>query len=238
MPRRTLKRPVQQELTLRTWGGKRAGAGRKPKAPRPQVPHQTRPKLSRHHPVHITLRAIDGLHSLRADRAYQCFRWALCALAERADFRVVHYSVQGNHLHLLVEAASADALSSGMRGVTIRLARSLNKLWGRKGRVFGDRYHSRALRTPHEVRRALSYVLNNHRRHEGDRIPCGQLDSRSSGVWFDGWRPGAELELATGSLRRTSPVEMQPPQPLTWLLRVGWRRRGLIPVDEVPRGLG
>jgi hypothetical protein len=148
--------------------------------------------------------------------------------------------VQGNHIHLLVEAAHAAGLASGMRSLTIRLARSLNKLWGRKGKVFSDRFHARTLRTPFEVRRALCYVLNNHRRHEGHRIPCGQFDSRSSGAWFDGWKPSVELELSNADSRRSkSPLESAPtPQPLTWLLRVGWRRRGLIPVDEVPRGAG
>jgi len=141
---------------------------------------------------------------------------------ERPGFRVVHYSVQTNHVHFLVEAGNRDLLSRWLGGLATRMARRLNRLWNRRGRVFADRYHDRILRTPREVRNALRYVLNNARKHgiflRGDRPdPC------SSGRWFDGWRdwlaraPGSPLALAR-----------------TWLLRVGWRRHGRIGLVERP----
>jgi REP element-mobilizing transposase RayT len=145
--------------------------------------------------------------------------------AERFGFRLVHFSIQSNHLHLLAEATDRRSLWRGMQGLLVRIARALNKLWTRRGKVFGDRYHARALRTPREVRFALVYVLHNARRH-GVRV-LG-IDVYSSGPWFDGW-----VEACTPPARAAPGVWAR-----TWLLREGWRRHGRIGFDERPRKPG
>ena len=101
--------------------------------------------------------------------------------------RIIHDSVQGNHLHLIVEAEDQAALSRGMQGLAIRLARRLNALARRHGPVFVDRYHSHPLKTPREVRNALVYVLANFRKHSQKTRAPG-VDPFSSGAWFEGWR--------------------------------------------------
>jgi hypothetical protein len=111
-----------------------------------------------------------------------------------------------------------------VKGLAVRVARTLNRLWKRSGRVFSDRFHARPLRTPREVRSALAYVLHNARRH-GLRL-LG-VDPCSSGPWFDGWRQGLVLE-GDGPCARAA----------TWLLREGWRRHGLIGIEEEPGGRG
>jgi REP element-mobilizing transposase RayT len=78
---------------------------------------------------------------------------------DRFDVRVVEFSVQGNHVHLLVEAPDRHALARAIQGFSIRVAKGLNRMMGRTGRVFDDRYHARVLRTPTEVRHAIRYVL-------------------------------------------------------------------------------
>src|SRR4051812_5153542 len=155
---------VQTELVFRTWGGKRDGAGR-PKTGRAGVSHLRRPRLSRHHPVHVTLRAAPGLPSLRKRALRRVLFAAFGAGSERFGFRLVHFSVQSNHLHLVCEADDEGALCRGMQGLSIRIAKRLNRALGRRGRFFSDRYHARALKTPREVRNALAYVLNNARKH-------------------------------------------------------------------------
>jgi REP element-mobilizing transposase RayT len=144
----------------------------------------------------------------------------------RGSFRLVHFSAQSNHLHLLVEAGDRAALGRGMQGLAIRLARRLNRLWGRRGGVFADRYHARALRTPREVRHALVYVLANARRHG---IGYRGIDPHASGAWFGGWRDAPR--------RAEAPCEAPGPVSAarTWLLAVGWRRHGLIGTRESPR---
>ncbi len=100
--------------------------------------------------------------------------------AQRATFRVVHFSVQRDHVHLLVEASNRITLSSGMRGLAIRIARRLNRALRRRGSVFGDRWHGHALRSPREVRNALAYVLFNGTKHGA--VPFG-LDPCASVYW-------------------------------------------------------
>ena len=79
--------------------------------------------------------------------------------------RMVEFSVQADHIHLVVEADGKEALTRGMQGLTIRLARAINRALERKGKVFADRYHARVLKTPTEVRNAVEYVFKNYAKH-------------------------------------------------------------------------
>jgi len=184
-------------------------------------------------PVHVTLRLLPGLGALRTPRAYRVIAGALHIARARFGVRIVVQSTQRNHMHLIAEARDRRALARAMQGLCIRIARGLNRLWGRKGKVFADRYHARVLATPLEVRRALAYVLLNQRRHAargGHRYPRHWVDPFSSGAQFDGWRgPVPRSVHAAGGLGPPTVV-----RPRTWLLREGWRRRGLIALWEVP----
>jgi len=172
-------------------------------------------------PVHLTLRCMAGLPSLRSFEVFPAVVGALRA-SQGATFRVLHFSVQDNHVHLVVEAVDSSALRAGARSLGVRLARAINRACGRQGRVLDDRYHSRALRTPREVRFALAYVLFNFKKHQV-RVPT-RLDPCSSAVYCDGLRD-----------RRAAPLAGAPVQaPHTWLARVGWRRHGLLSLDEAP----
>ena len=208
-----MKRSRQGSVAFPHWGGARRGAGRKRSGERACVEHRARPTVASRHPVHVTLRFEAGLESLRRRRTQRVVRDALAAGAARFGLRLVQYSVQTNHVHLVCEAPDERALSRGMKGVCVRIARGLNALWGRVGRVIADRYHARVLKTPREVRNALAYVLQNARRHG---IHLAGPDPCSSGRWFDGWKGARAAE--------GSPL----PRARTWLLAVGWRRYGLI----------
>ena len=207
------------------WGGQRKGAGRKPAGARAGVSHHARAKLASRFPVHVTVRLKEGLPGLRSKPVYAALRAAFAAGCNRDGFRLVHYSVQRDQLHMLVESTDGTRLSRGMQGLLIRVAWALNRLWSRSGKVFADRYHARVLRTPREVRSALAYVLNNARRH-GLRLAQG-LDHFASGWWFDGWRES----FRTPGMPAACPVAAA----RTWLLGVGWRRHGLLRVHDVPR---
>ena len=115
--------------------------------------------------MQVTVRVGAGLPSLRHRRLRSTVFRAFEAGAERFGFRLVHFSVQSNHLHLVVEANDRRALTRGMQGLAIRVAKAINRRLARRGRVFADRYHARALRSPREVRHALRYVLLNAQRH-------------------------------------------------------------------------
>ena len=219
---------AQQAFAFRTWGGRRAGAGRKPSGSRAGVPHVARPAHCARHPVHLTLRAVRRLPSLRRQLVFLELRRGF-VFCSKPEFRVIHFSVQADHLHLIVEAHDRAALSRGARGLSIRLARAVNRVLGRHGRVWGDRYHARPLRTPHEVRLGLVYVLANWRKHiRGAR----GLDPCASGVFFDGWQSGAARQISSAP-----PPEGAWPvvRSQTWLGSKGWRRYGLLDLREHPK---
>ena len=186
-----------------------------------------------HCPVHVTLRVRAGVPSLRGGGLVRAWRRSLAEANERGEFRVAHYSLQGDHAHLIVEAHGKEALSRGMKSIGARLARAVNRVAERRGPVLDGRYHHRSLRSPREVRRALAYVLLNARRHLAksrgvSRPASAHLDGASSARWFDGWRPEAASRI------RISDGTPEVADPRTWLLRIGWRRHGLVDPSEVP----
>src|SRR5438309_517411 len=157
----------QAAFRFKTWGGARKGAGRKPTRERAGVVHRRRPVLKKRFPVHVTWRMTNGVWNLRSRRCFTALSRAFWGGANRFGFKLVHYSVQGNHVHLLVEAQNERALSRGMCGLGVRVAKSLNRVMKRRGKVLDDRYHGHILRTPTELRRAREYLLQDARKHYG-----------------------------------------------------------------------
>ena len=217
-------------MTFRTWGGKRRGAGRKRAGRRANVSRRTRPALSSPHPVLVTLRVRQDVWNLRTKRAYKVIRRAFVAGCCRSGFRVTQFSIQRDHIHLIAEARDKTHLSRGLQGLSVRIARALNREIGRRGKVFADRYHARALETPREVRNAVAYVANNIRHHTARYgLPLDTIDRYSSWAYFDGWCERIGRRQA-GARVGDPPVV----QPRTWLLTVGWRRHGLVRIAEIP----
>jgi REP element-mobilizing transposase RayT len=213
---------VQQDLVFARRGGKRKGAGRPARGPRPSERHKQRPHLRASHPVHVTIRTSPRVGSLRRLDKYRALRHALITTFTRDGFRIVHLSIQRTHVHLLVEATGRMTLARGMQAFQISAARLLNRIAHRNGSVFTDRYHAVALTSPRRVRNALGYVLNNWRRHR--ERTATRIDPYSSASSFDGWsRP---VEPADDPL----PVW----RPKTWLLSEGWRRHGRIDPTACP----
>jgi REP element-mobilizing transposase RayT len=225
-----MQNAAQQQLEFpeaRTHGGRRKGAGR-PKR-RDGVAHAQRAKVSRHDPRLVTMKCVSGLPALRTRPAA---RVVACCIADAHGrrFRIVHYSIQVNHIHLIVEAALEKGLGDGMRALGSRVALALNRLWSRRGSLFAERYHDVVLRSLRQVRNALRYVLNNHLKHRAQSRRAGervQPDHFSSARYFEGrresgpdWTAGAPgATVARGG----------------WKLCVGWLERyPLISFAEFP----
>ena len=198
----------QFEMKLRSvprWGGRRENAGRKPNADS-GIPHTSREDFSSTLPAHVTVRLLPDLQSLRNRQVVRALERTFAVASERSFFRLVHYSLLGNHAHFIVEARSWEALGRGMMAIGSRLALA--------------------------VKRGLRYVLLNA---SVSRLAAWAirplLDAASSSRWFDGWK------------RMLSPEAFEAPAMLmkepavararTWLLRVGWRRHGLLDPAEV-----
>ena len=201
--------------------------GRPPKRGKQDPAHVTRPEVVARHPVHVVLRVVRAVGSLRTRHAYRAIRGAIGKCAGRSDYRVVHASLQSNHLHMLVEADSKRALSRGMQGFAISAAKRLNReLRRRRGDVFAFRYHATPIESPTQARNAISYVLNNWRHHRSDLRAAGRIDPYSNAEQFRGWAP---------PLRSTTRAQPLPCVRATcWLLTEGWTRAGPIFTEEVP----
>ncbi len=185
----------QTEIVFRTRGGKRRGAGRPPAGEKAGVSHAVRGAVSSREPVLVTLKMRRHVWNLRTQRAFARLVPAFVAACERFGMRLVHFSVQADHIHLVVEVENERSLSRGVQGLCVRIARALNQMMRRIGSVFADRYHARVLRTPRQTRYAIQYVLLNGRKHghaprSSSRAERGWLDPYSSALAFDGWLGG------------------------------------------------
>ena len=206
-------------------GGARKGAGRPRQGDRARVSHGGREAFSKEHVVHVTCRLERGLPSLRNARTVELLMEYLARVCERSGFRVVEYSIQGNHIHLLCEAASSEALSAALNGILSGMARVLNNYWGRRGRVFADRYHAELITTPTQCRNALLYVLANAKKHGYLPLSAG-ADPCSTAPRFP---------FDSHPSRRCDPKPAA--EPRTWLLRTGWhtRSRARLSLHDHPR---
>jgi REP-associated tyrosine transposase len=263
---RARKTHVQQQLRWANAAGDLRGRKREGKAPgkkklgRPKKanarqPHAKREAFKASEPLQITLRAVRAVGKLRTKAAYAAIREATITVLKLEEFRIVHLSIQGTHLHLLVEAKDKAALAKGMQAFGISAAKQLNAAvskagswWTRakerargvrpkkrrKGRVF-DRYHATIISNPRQARNELNYVLNNWRKHDEDRTDFARgwkIDPFATGWMFDGWKERAD-EPFLWKLRETyEPMPVW--RPKTWLLTEGWRRYGLISTHERP----
>ncbi len=264
MAKRRRKRHQQQEL-FGPRGGvprertakrkKRGRPGRKPNGPRAGSPHTVRPEIKPNQAAHIVLRVVSALGSLRKRRMYHALREATITVALRAElrdhvegaFRIVHISIQRNHVHLLVEADNKLALARGMQSFQISAAKHLNHAASieivkdggtrRRGTVFPDRYHEEVIATPTQARHALDYVLNNWRKHREDErsreAHTWNVDPFSTGALFAGWKERADEPLLWKWRDTYEPLVVHLPS--GWLLAKGWRRSGLsISFHDVP----
>lgn len=213
-------------------GGRRYGAGRKKRLDK-SPNHVRRPELDPRHGVHIGLRCTRGVPRLRQHGIYEQIRGVLLRFLGHDDFRIVHITIQHNHLHLIVEAANKEALSRRMKSLVIMLARAINARWGRSGKVFAYRYSAKQITSRRYARNALAYVLNNWRRHWVDvnegSYKDTYLDEYSSAISFDGW---TIKKFGKPSSPDYEPLPVSPPQ--THLLREGWKQFGLIDPFERP----
>ena len=212
MAARSPRKHAQQNLFRR--GGKRRGAGRKPAGARAGQPHGRRPDFKASQPLHVTMRVVAEVGSLRRRTLYKAMRNATITAALRERIRIVHVSLQRSHVHMLVEADNRQALARGMQGFQVSAARHINTALGdgarrRRGKVFADRYHTEVITSPTQARNSIRYVLSNWRRHKEDRerdwrAPGSSILSRRGSCSPTGW--SCKTDLGCGhSARPTIP---------------------------------
>ncbi len=224
---------------------RKGNSGRKPKGKRAGSPHKTRPDLRANTPIHIVLRVVAEIGSLRRRFMYRAIREATISVAMRelhdrieGCFRIVHISIQRTHIHLIVEADTKRALSRGMQSFQISAAKHLNRAFSRhlperrRGTVFPDRYHEELITSPKQARHTLSYVLNNWRKHGDDQGRTWKVDPFSTAPVFLGWEYFQDRDEFWDLPDTYEQLIVYFPK--TWLLTKGWLKHGALGFDEVP----
>ena len=133
------------------------------------VSHKSRPRFEKPTPVHVTVRVARHVWNLRSRRCFNAITACFAAACGQFGLRLIEFSVLGNHLHLILEADTNEALSRGMQGLNVRIAKALNRLMNARGRVLADHYHAQLLATPTQLVSAIAHVLGNSRTHYGEQ---------------------------------------------------------------------
>jgi hypothetical protein len=149
------------QLSLNIYKGKRGGrrpnAGRKRRLSR-GIAHEPREKVRTQIPLQVNFKyklSVKNKEGLKA--LHKAIR-----NARSHGLKIMHYSLQHNHVHLIIEATNNKLLTKGMRSLTITLAKAINK-----GRIQIQRYHLHVLKTIRERKNAVHYVLLNEKKHTG-----------------------------------------------------------------------
>jgi REP element-mobilizing transposase RayT len=176
------------------WGGKRPFAGRKRKLFRIGPPHKKRLKFNNITPFHVTVSLQRYLPPLRTIDVLDLLIDVFENYCEKNGFFIIAFSIQLNHMHFIIEALNNECLTKGMQGLLISIAKNLNKIWNRKGKVFLGRYFAREIKDVYMAYRMVIYVLMNHKKHGRDKY-VGNIDPASSSPWFKYFLEKDEVEL-------------------------------------------
>ena len=218
----------QLTFDIKSHGGRRAGSGRKNRSG--ELAHVRREQVSLRTPLHITFKLVRDLPSLRSPAIFTALK-IYAARVRDFGVNVVHFSVQSNHIHMIVEVLNNQSLGRAMRSLAGRLGKMIRDLVKRGsaglpiGKVFFGRYHMRVIRSPLQMRNALRYVLLNFSQHEE---LIDHLDQYSTASSFTEWRSllreryGALIEDQVESL--IIPGQREFGEAWSWLCKVGWMR--------------
>jgi putative transposase len=222
-----MKKPKQLEFKkVGGWSGYRRGAGRPNRSQ--TVNHMRRPRVDFSKPLHITQKLKSGIPSLRRKDFERLFHGSLQG-AKEAGLHVIQYSLQHDHIHMVVEVANNKKLRAGMYSLASSFARALQKKMGLTGGIFKGSFHMVVITSPTQMKRVLTYVLLNYCKHSK---MLEHLDPFSSGRFFVKWRellgrkrwnPVLEWEIQ-GEREDAAVIGLSPPQ--SWLARQGWLRAG------------
>src|SRR5690606_29712838 len=101
-----------------SWGGRRPGSGRK-RLHSKGVAHRKREKVNERLPLHINFKFNKHIKNK------MCLKLLKKAIMNDRShgLRIVHFSLQSNHIHLIVECGSNQTLTKGMRSLTVTFAK-------------------------------------------------------------------------------------------------------------------
>lgn len=148
------------QLTLKNI--KRAG---RPAKNDPGIRHSSRMKFSKLTSFHLTIKVRENKADIQSKKLLKALHHAI-ARARLKNLKVIHYTLEYNHVHLLVETNDHRILHAGMQALGISFSKAINKVKSLKGHVYKHRYHQRKIGSARELKNVLLYIFNNGKKHK------------------------------------------------------------------------
>lgn len=186
-----MKKSIRKNTQLSLTNPK--GAGRKAIHDK-GIRHIERELITKETVLHLTLKIKKEKSSLKNKFILKTLQNSI-KKARLLGLKVLQYTLEYDHVHLLVEASNNISLGKGMQSLGISFSKGINKIKGQKGSVFKTRYHFRKLKTPQEIKNALSYILGNGIKHKEAFSILSPYNSLSSVRDFKNLYPGFEVTI-------------------------------------------
>lgn len=126
------------------------------------IRHTSREEIFKPSPLHLTVKLkradIQNKVVLRILK-HAIYRSRLQGL------RVIHFSLEHNHVHLYAECESNFVLGKAMKAFGVTFVRRVNKLKKIKGQLYKYRYHLRVLKSARDAKNVINYILKNGIKH-------------------------------------------------------------------------
>lgn len=155
------------------------------------IRHIARDKVTKHTSLHLTIKIERLKAGLRNKDVLKQLHDSI-KKARKIGLRVIHYTLEFDHVHLLVEVDSNQQLAKGMQSFGISFSKGINKIKAQVGKVFKTRYHFRKLKSPNEIKNVIFYILGNSLKHKKD---FSILSPYNTAITASALFPGFELGI-------------------------------------------
>jgi REP element-mobilizing transposase RayT len=187
----TMKRKIRKHTQLSLTNSK--GAGRKAIHDK-GIRHTKREMIKKDTVLHLTLKIEKNKANLKNKSILKALQHSI-KKARSLGLKVIHYTLEYDHVHLLIEASDKISLGKGMQSLGISFSKGINKIKKQTGKVFKTRYHFRKLNSPREIKNALNYILGNGIKHRETLSVINSFNSLPAINNFKHLYPGFELMI-------------------------------------------
>ncbi|MDD4973652.1 MAG: transposase [Bacteriovorax sp.] len=157
--------------------------------------HTSRPHLSKACSLHLTVKIKKIKAELKNKSVLSILKRAILN-ARKQGLKVIHYSLEYDHVHLLIEADNNHILSKGMQSFGVTISKAINRMRKLKGGVYKHRYHFRKISSPRQLKNVLNYIFNNGIKHKTAKHIVGHYNSiQAEKKYFLFYRGKLEYDL-------------------------------------------
>lgn len=144
------------------------------------IRHTKRPDLTRPSSLHLTVKIEKSKANLKNKNVLAILKKAIFN-ARRQGLKVIHYSLEYDHIHLIIEADNNRTLGKGMQAFGVTLAKAINRMRKVKGQVYKHRYHFRQITSSRQLKNVMTYIFNNGVKHKTSATALSPFNS----IWAE-----------------------------------------------------